>query len=283
MENGSPENATLRGLMFSAEEHSVPRASPRVAPYLDNNDLNQSSMAPPPTETNHIETPATIPSVESWDTSGENHASLTADLSRQIWWDPNQQDSNASMNVMYGFEHLNDLEDIFAFTGSTLPPDPSVNLQTAYGQQIPNLVSQASPADVYYDRVMNLSSTDAFGIPHDDEDFLRSQGCFQLPPTQVFREMMLLYFRMVHPHLPIVIENEFWALWSSGSFSLGSSSLLVVRAMVYATCSVSGRNCRRKRWCSDNRIQLLSQETLSALGFHNKRDATIAYYRMAKV
>lgn len=172
--------------------------------------------------------------LDSWNSSVKQHNSLPTDLSPQMWWDPTQP-----MNTMYGFEHLNELEDIFAFTGATLPPEPPVNLETAYGQQIPNLISQASPSNIYHDRVINLSSTEIFGLPQADEEYLRSQGCFQLPPTQVFREMMLLYFRLVHPNLPIVMENEFWALWNSDGFHLGACSLLVVRAMIYTTCSVS--------------------------------------------
>lgn len=158
------------------------------------------------------------------------------------------------MNAMYGFEHLNELEDIFAFTGATLAPEPPVHLQTAYGQQVPNLVSQASPSNMYYDRVMNLSSTENFGLSQADEEFLRSQGCFQLPPPQVFREMMLLYFRIVHPNLPIVVEDEFWSLWATGSFSLGACSLLVVRAMVFTTCSVSRYHVGKMQHSSDEEI-----------------------------
>lgn len=183
-----------------------------------------------------IETPTTIMTVDSWKPSGEGHS---IGLSPQMWWDPSRHGPIASMPAMYGFEHLNDLEDIFAFTGSTVPPEPAANLDIAYGQQVSNIVAQASPSNIFYDRVINVSSADTFGLPPADEEYLRSQGCFQLPPTQVFREMMLLYFRIVHPNLPVVIENEFWALWTGGAFRLGNFPLLVVRAMIYTTCTVS--------------------------------------------
>lgn len=192
-----------------------------------------------------MDTPPTAQTVDTWNQSGERHTSLATDLSPQMWWDPTQPD--LAMNATYpsyGFEHLNELEDIFAFTGATLPPEPPINLETAYGQQIPNLVSEVPPTNLHHDRVINLSSTQTFGIPQADEQFLRDQGCFQLPPTQVFREMMLLYFRIVHANLPVVFENEFWALWGSDGFHLGACSLLVVSAMIYTTCSVSRTNPR---------------------------------------
>ena len=50
--------------------------------------------------------------------------------------------------------------------------------------------------------------------------------------------MMQLYFRMVHPNLPIVAEDEFWSLWHGDDFHLGQYSLLLLRAMIFAATSV---------------------------------------------
>ena len=72
----------------------------------------------------------------------------------------------------------------------------------------------------------------------DDLTFLREQGCLDLPQKGVFRELMLLYFKFVHPNLPIVPQELFWSRWHGDEFVLGTFSLLLVRAMIYAASGV---------------------------------------------
>lgn len=84
-----------------------------------------------------------------------------------------------------------------------------------------------------------------------DIEYLRSQGCFQMPSAPDFYLIMQAFFTRVHPNLPIINEAEFWALWSptgpkgEESFHLGHFSMLVVQAMAFAATSVRVSLCSR--------------------------------------
>ena len=77
------------------------------------------------------------------------------------------------------------------------------------------------------------------GLNPRDQEYLRVEGCFELLPPHVLKPMMRMYFRMVHPNLPIVAEDQFWALWNGDEFRVGDFSYLLLRAMVFAATSVS--------------------------------------------
>lgn len=77
------------------------------------------------------------------------------------------------------------------------------------------------------------------GLNPRDHDYLRGEGCFELPPASILRQMMHMYFRMVHPNLPIVAEDQHWAMWNGDEFNVGQYSFLLLRAMIFAATSVS--------------------------------------------
>lgn len=72
-----------------------------------------------------------------------------------------------------------------------------------------------------------------------DQDYLQSQGCYQLPSPPALRVIMECYFKFIHPHLPLLCEHEFWTLWRDDQFQVGAYSLLLVQAMIYASIGVS--------------------------------------------
>ena len=74
-----------------------------------------------------------------------------------------------------------------------------------------------------------------------DREYLRSQGCFQLPSVPAFYGLMRAYFSLIHPNLPIINEADFWSLWSpdGDTFHVGQFSILVLQAMSFAATSVS--------------------------------------------
>jgi hypothetical protein len=107
--------------------------------------------------------------------------------------------------------------------GSLLPP-PSVN-------------GSASGNGAGINR--RMSTIHIPGINPRDHEYLRGEGCFELPAPSILRQMMRMYFRMVHPNLPIVAEDQFWATWNGDEFNVGHYSFLLLRAMIFAATSVS--------------------------------------------
>lgn len=168
-----------------------------------------------------------------------------------LWWDDKSsipKPSNDAQpiplgNESYDFGHMTDLDDIFAFTGTNVPSVPTHSFNTA----------QSPPAIQLCGHLCS-----------DDHAFLRSQGCLDLPPPPLFRELMLHYFRFVHPNLPIVPQDVFWSKWNGDEFQLSKFSLLLVQSMVYAVSSYADISM------------------ISALGFSNKREARNSCYRKAK-
>ncbi|KAF2165242.1 hypothetical protein M409DRAFT_67490 [Zasmidium cellare ATCC 36951] len=149
-------------------------------------------------------------------------------------------------SAMADFSHLTDLDDIFTFTANNLLP-----IATHDGGPRPD-------TDI-------SSSFQVAEIPPGDSAFLQSQGCFDIPSDAVLYEMVLLYFQWVHPNLPVVIEDQFWARWDGERFQLGDFSLLLLRAMLFASMAQVDSN------------------TLPRLGFTGKREARSAFYRQAKL
>ncbi|KAF7190102.1 Cutinase transcription factor 1 beta [Pseudocercospora fuligena] len=189
----------------------------------------------------------------------------------QFNWDQNIiEASSASCD----FSHLTDLDDIFTFTGNSflpaLPPQtndfPPIS---TYGQPglhtTPLLPGPVSPLNGGHIPPRRSSAVHIPGLNPRDQEYLRIEGCFDLPPPHVLRVMMRMYFKMVHPNLPIVAEDQFWALWSGDEFRVGEFSFLLLRAMIFAATSYT------------------ELETLSSLGFVSKREARNTHYRQAKL
>lgn len=73
-----------------------------------------------------------------------------------------------------------------------------------------------------------------------DLAFLQSEGCFHLPAKEIFDQIVEQYFLHVHPLLPILHEGDFWRVYSSKSGHKDDElSLLVVQALIFASCNVS--------------------------------------------
>lgn len=164
------------------------------------------------------------------------------------YWDPNEAllDSASSANASVDFSHLADLDDIFAFTGdgllpSVFEPDAAVTPIPPYVHQSLDVSPILSGASISPGAGLQpgVDPPPIPGLSPRDQEYLRGEGCFELPPMNLFRDMMVLYFQLVHPNLPIVPEDQFWSLWNDGEFRLGDFSFLLVRAMVFAAASVS--------------------------------------------
>ncbi|KAF2206961.1 hypothetical protein CERZMDRAFT_102811 [Cercospora zeae-maydis SCOH1-5] len=151
----------------------------------------------------------------------------------------------------FDYDHMLDLDDVFTFTGNSssmpLAASPSFGVTS-------QPVSQHSGTFLAFEHLCK-----------DDHAFLREQGCLELPQKGVFRDLMFIYFKFVHPNLPIVPQELFWSRWHGDEFVLGTFSLLLVRAMIYAASGYANASL------------------LSALGFANRREARNASYRKAKL
>jgi hypothetical protein len=149
------------------------------------------------------------------------------------------------------FSHLNDLDDIFTFTGnsfggSTIPASgqPEFPLPATYPQQLLSptpLLPGACPSvnGIQHIPPRRPSSVQIPGLNPREQEFLRVEGCFEILPPHILKPMMRMYFRMVHPNLPIVPEDQFWALWNGEEFQIADFSFLLLRAMIFAATSVS--------------------------------------------
>ncbi|CAK1362111.1 hypothetical protein CB0940_02594 [Cercospora beticola] len=161
------------------------------------------------------------------------------------------RDSTGPMTVeSFDYNHMLDLDDVFTFTGNS--------------SSMPLAASHSFSANAPPSPHPGAFATFAH-LCKDDLTFLREQGCLDLPQKGVFRELMLLYFKFVHPNLPIVPQELFWSRWHGDEFVLGTFSLLLVRAMIYAASGYANASL------------------LSALGFENRREARNASYRKAKL
>ncbi|KAI5367585.1 hypothetical protein Slin14017_G026210 [Septoria linicola] len=187
-------------------------------------------------------------------------------------WDPSIVDaSSASCD----FSHLTDLDDIFTFTGNSfMPAIPTPGQDFPLPQTYPPQHLSPTPLLPGPNRVLNgaphipprrASTVQIPGLNPRDQEYLRVEGCFELLPPHVLKPMMRMYFRMVHPNLPIVAEDQFWALWHGDEFRVGDYSFLLLRAMIFAaTCYAE-------------------LDTLSSVGFVSKREARNTLYRQAKL
>ncbi|KAH8660221.1 fungal-specific transcription factor domain-containing protein, partial [Xylariales sp. PMI_506] len=105
-------------------------------------------------------------------------------------------------------------------------------------------------------------------MPEEDNHFLDTQGCFNIPERRALDEFIREYFLHVHPSLPLLDESLFWSMYfHKGPRELcpSSMSLFVFQAMLFASCS------------------FLSPSTVKKLGFASIRCARASYYRRAKL
>lgn len=175
-----------------------------------------------------------------------------ADMNAGMTWE--QSAIMDASSTSCDFSHLTDLDDIFTFTGNTfLPtlPQPPNDFGWSPGPGFAAIPTQLSPPPTLPGHQFHANgsvpprrpsvvhtSVHIQGLNPRDHEYLRGEGCFDLPPANVLRQIMQMYFRMNHPNLPIVPEDQFWALWSGDEYRVGEYSYLLLRSMIFAATSV---------------------------------------------
>lgn len=165
--------------------------------------------------------------------------------------------AQGSVPSTYDMDHLMDLDDIFTFTNDLIASE------TARSPNPPLLPDTAAgPTTTLWTISQNIFQP---SLDYADFEYLRKQGCFDLPSQGTFHNMMCQYFRLVHTNLPIIAEDNFWSHWQGEAFDLGDFSFLVLRAMLFSVSCYLDADC------------------LSALGFCGQREARNTFYRQAKL
>lgn len=128
-------------------------------------------------------------------------------------------------------------------------------------------IGQPTPSDVSYSYYPFLTMGNARRIPHQDFNFLETQGCMRVPIRPWLDEIVQQYFLHVHPFLPLVHEGDFWDLYQhDGEEPTGEKvSLLLFQAMLFASCT------------------FVSESTMKALGYPDIRSMRGTLLRRAKL
>lgn len=160
-----------------------------------------------------------------------------------LGWDHQSAVVDAS-SASCDFSHLTDLDDIFTFTSNSFLPPGVPQTEFPFPNGYPH--QHLSPPGIlpgpnvhgngHVDR--RGSTVHIPGLNPRDHEYLRNEGCFDLPPGNVLRQMMHMYFRMVQPNLSIIAEDQFWSMWNGDEFTIGQYSFLLLRSMIFAATSV---------------------------------------------
>ena len=185
------------------------------------------------------------------------------------------------------YSYLSEIEDLFAFTDwSLLPAVQQSNMQQ--GPTLQYSYSDPGPLEVSLEDIPEVDNFSRAGFSGNrapnanDQQYLRSQGCFTLPPVHILRHIMNYYFRYVHPNLPIVDEYRFASLWEQEDFRLDGFSFFVFRAMMFVAIHVSvchGYILGIPLTLSE----FVDLHNLATLGYPGKKEARVDYLRHAKV
>lgn len=130
---------------------------------------------------------------------------------------------------------------------------------------------------------------DVFSSNHaqiDSMDYLKSKGCFQLPKRPHLDELVRHYFYNVHPHLPVLEEEEFGFLFTNTEREndlQSRYSILVLQAMLFAASAVCIPVVQWLRNLSNWYNQFISLSALKAMGFQSYHVARKTFYERAKV
>lgn len=73
-------------------------------------------------------------------------------------------------------------------------------------------------------------------MPPEDVTFLWSKGSLKIPDRDAVAEFLDLYFKKIHPLLPVVDEAHIWRMFE-GEVS-DQISLFVFQAILFAACQV---------------------------------------------
>lgn len=102
------------------------------------------------------------------------------------------------------------------------------------------LLVKRSSGEVPWSSCAFLAAGRLLKLPAEDKTFLRRKGCLSVPDSMALEEFIRQSFLHVHPFLPLINENEFWATYSNRGFAEPEIkvSLVVFQAMLFTSCSV---------------------------------------------
>ncbi|RSM06729.1 hypothetical protein CEP52_005585 [Fusarium oligoseptatum] len=84
-----------------------------------------------------------------------------------------------------------------------------------------------------------VSADTLWNLDGEEMTFLEKQRCLYLPAQAAMDEFVQQYFLHVHPTLPLINEQDFWAMYNaqpSEAMSTGRVSLVVIQAMIFLAC-----------------------------------------------
>ncbi|OQE25661.1 hypothetical protein PENFLA_c008G01993 [Penicillium flavigenum] len=103
-------------------------------------------------------------------------------------------------------------------------------------------------------------------LPSEDVAYLSSNDCLALPGSGALDEFIQVYFRRIHPLVPVLDEAEFWRIYQKNQSTGPKISLLVLQSLLVASCP------------------FVSLETLrEECGFNDMRDALKQLYNRANL
>jgi hypothetical protein len=90
--------------------------------------------------------------------------------------------------------------------------------------------------NILYTSYRFLEVMDLSALPQEDVDYLTTKGCMKLPPRPLLDEFITAYFQYVHPLLPLLDEEEFFASYSDEADKECANpiSLFVFQAILFA-------------------------------------------------
>ncbi|PVH72074.1 hypothetical protein DL98DRAFT_470857 [Cadophora sp. DSE1049] len=127
----------------------------------------------------------------------------------------------------------------------------------------PNLAPNVPYADYQFLAVESVSH-----LSSQETDFLKSQGCFDIPSKPVLDQFIHQYFLHVHPILPLIDEEAFWNLYMGriqDNSKPAQISLFLFQAMIFAASS------------------FIPPSVLNNLNLSHPHQAATTFYRRAKL
>lgn len=122
------------------------------------------------------------------------------------------------------------------------------------------------------------------GLPKEDEQFLRSKGCFDFPSIHLMDQFVSAYFDTYHPFFPVINKPAFLARYrrDPAAAICSRGSIILLQAIVFTACSVSGSCCiQRLLICLQS--QFVSTDVLHACGYLSRKQAREVTHSRVKV
>ncbi|KAJ3460955.1 hypothetical protein MRS44_011822 [Fusarium solani] len=112
-----------------------------------------------------------------------------------------------------------------------------------------------------------ISADTLWSLDKEDMAFLEHRRCLYLPARAAMDEFVQQYFLHVHPTLPLINEQDFWAMYNAQpaeAMSTGRLSLVVAQAMIFLACP------------------FVSQPVLDSLSLTSVHQARAEFYSVTK-